>query len=105
MVLCLVSSHSLLSIVPGSLDVLRVLPAPDHVTVEAELRSSWATCPGCGSHSHRLHSRYPRVLCDLPWQGRPATIRVLARRFRCLATTCARKTLAEPLGTVAPVSA
>lgn len=105
MVLYLVSSRSLLSIVPGSLDVLRVLPTPDHVTVEAELRSSWATCPDCGSPSRRLHSRYPRVLRDLPWQGRPATIRVLARRFHCLATTCARKTFAEPLGAVAPVSA
>ncbi len=105
MVLCLASSRSVLSVVPGSLDVLRVFPTPDHVTVEAELRSTWATCPGCGSRSHRLHSRYPRVLRDLPWQGRPATIRVLARRFRCLASTCARKTFAEPLGTVAPVSA
>ncbi|MGI4799988.1 MAG: transposase family protein [Janthinobacterium lividum] len=90
MVLCLVS-YSLPTIVPGSLDVLRVLPTPDHVTVEAELRSIRATCPGCGSLSRRLHSRYPPVLRDLPWQRRPATIRVPARRFRCLTTTRDRK--------------
>ena len=41
-------------------------------------------CPACGLASRRLHSHYPRVLRDLPWQGRPATIRVTARRFRCL---------------------
>ncbi len=105
MVLCLVSSRSLLSLVPRPLDVLKVFPTPDHVTVEAELRSIRPTCPGCGSPSRRLHSRYSRVLCDLPWQGRPATIRLLARRFRCLNTACSRKTFAERLGTVAPVSA
>ena len=45
------------------------------------------------------------MLRDLPWQGRPATIRVTARRFRCLNPACARKTFAEKLGSIAPVSA
>ena len=55
--------------------------------------------------SRRLHSRYQRVLHDLPWQGHPATIRITARRFRCLNLECARKTFAERLGSVAPASA
>ena len=62
-------------------------------------------CPTCELPSERLHSYYPRVLRDLPWQGRPATIRVTARRFRCLNPACARKTFAEKLGSIAPVSA
>jgi transposase len=45
------------------------------------------------------------MLRDLPWQGRPAAIRVTARRFRCLNSTCARKTFAERLGSVAPTAA
>ena len=45
------------------------------------------------------------MLRDLPWQGRPATIRVAARRFRCLNSACTRQTFAERLGSVAPVSA
>ena len=103
MVVCLVPS-SLLSILPRSLEVVRVVPTPDHVTIEASLHRSPVTCPTCGLPSRRLHSRYPRVLLDLPWQGRPATIRISARRFRCLNTSCARKTFAERLVAVAPVS-
>ena len=104
MVVCLVPS-SLLSIVPAALEISRVLPTTADVTIEASLARSPVTCPDCGLPSRRLHSHYPRVLRDLPWQGRPATIRVMARRFRCLNLLCARKTFAERLGSVAPTSA
>ena len=40
-----------------------------------------------------------------PGKGGPATIRVTARRFRCLNSECARKTFAERLGSVALASA
>ena len=43
----------------------------------------------------RLHSRYQRILADLPWQGRPVALQVVARRFRCLNPSCARQTFAE----------
>lgn len=96
---------SLLSIVPAALKISRVVPTLKHVIVEAGLARSPVHCPTCGLPSRRLHSHYPRVLRDLPWQGRPATIRVTARRFRCLNPACARKTFAERLGSVASVSA
>lgn len=95
----------LLSIVPAGLKISQVLPTPHYVTIEAGLAQSAVVCPECNLPSWRLHSRYSRVLHDLPWQGRPATIRVTARRFRCLNSACARKTFAERLGSVAPVSA
>lgn len=102
---CLVSSP-LLSFVPRALQVLRVQPTPDQVTIEAGLhRNSAAVCPACGAASERVHSGYKRVLRDLPWQGRPVTIRVAARRLRCLNSTCERKTFVEPLGDVAAASA
>ncbi len=104
MVVCLVSSP-LLSIVPAALEIIRVLPTTEQVVIEAGLQRSTVDCPDCGLPSRRLHSHYPRVLRDLPWQGRPATIQVTARRFRCLTSTCARKTFAEQLGSVAPASA
>jgi transposase len=96
---------SLLSALPRTLEVIGVLPTVDHVTIEAGMPRSAVDCPACGLASRRLHSRYPRVLHDLPWQGRPATIRIAARRFRCLNPACARKTFAERLGSVAPASA
>ena len=97
--LCLVSS--LLSFIPQTLQVTRVLPAPDHVTIEAELPRGQVDCPACGLSSERLHSRYWRVLRDLPWQGRPVTIRLAARRFRCLNAGCRLKTFSECLAEVA----
>jgi transposase len=104
MVVCLVPS-SLLSIVTAALKISRVLPTTADVTIEASLPRSAVACPDCGMPSRRLHSYYPRVLRDLPWQGRPATIRITARRFRCLNLLCARKTFAERLGSVASTSA
>ena len=70
-----------------------VVPTIKDVIVEAGLARSPVHCPTCGLPSRRLHSHYPRVLRDLPWQGRPATIRVTARRFRCLNPACVRKDL------------
>ncbi|MBU6355833.1 MAG: transposase family protein [Rhodospirillales bacterium] len=55
--------------------------------------------------SRRIHSRYSRMLGDLPWQGRPVTLRVQARRFRCLNPACSRQTFAERLVNIAPVAA
>ena len=52
---CLLVSSRLLSFVPNSLQVTRLLPSP------------------------------------LPCQGRPVTIRVAARRFRCLNRICSRR--------------
>jgi transposase len=104
MVVCLVSPP-LLSIVPAALEIIRVVPTTEHVTIEAGLARGAVDCPDCGLPSRRLHSHYPRVLRDLPWQGRSATIQITARRFRCLNSACARKTFAERLGSVASASA
>jgi transposase len=96
MVLRIVSS-ALLSLIPRALRVLRVLPAADHVTVEASPSRCMAKCPTCGSASWRVHSNYMRTLRDLPSHGRMVMIQVFARRFRCLNAACVRKTFAERL--------
>ena len=96
MVLRLVSSPSL-SLIPRALRVLRVLPAADHVTIEAGPCRCMAECPTCGSASWRVHSNYLRKLRDLPSHGRAVMILVSARRFRCLNVACVRKTFAERL--------
>jgi transposase len=76
---------------------MRVLPTPERVTIEAAPRSTSAACPVCCNASRRVHSSYRRVLHDLPWQGRPVTIHVAARRFHCSNRSCARRTFAERL--------
>lgn len=52
-------------------------------------------CPGCKASSRRIHSRYQRRLSDLPLAGRPVRLMVVARRFRCDATLCARRIFTE----------
>jgi transposase len=54
-----------------------------------------SACPGCGTQSGRVHSRYRRRLADLPIAGRPARVVVLARRFYCNAVLCGRRVFTE----------
>lgn len=95
----------LLPLIPAGLLVQQVLPTPEHITIKASPRQNAAACPDCGVASRRVHSRYGRTLADLPWQGRPVTLAVHARRFRCLNPACARQTFAERLAEVAPAAA
>jgi len=98
-------SKCLLPLLPPGLAVLQVLPTPDRVTIVAQPCLPTGTCPDCSVPSYSVHSRYQRHLGDLPWQGRPVALRIKARRFRCLAPACSRKTFAEHLSGVAAAAA
>ena len=78
-------SKRLLPLIPAGLTVVQVLPSSDRVTIVARPLAQAAFCPDCGSPSQRLHSRYERRLFDLTTQGRPVSLQIQARRFRCLA--------------------
>ena len=92
-------------LIPAGLAVVQVLPTPERITIVAQPLSATAICPDCGTTSCRIHSHYERLLGDLPWQGRPALLRVQARRFRCLDPLCFRRTFAERLPGVALLAA
>lgn len=91
-------------LIPPGLAVVQVLPTPNRVVV-AQPQSPTAACPDCGTPSCSVHSRYERHLADLPWQGRPVALRIQARRFRCAAPACIRRTFAESLSGVAAAAA
>src|ERR1700748_1034974 len=59
------------------------------ITVGASGSVGW--CPLCGTVSRRIHSRYRRRVTDLPLSGRVVELLVIARRFRCDAVLCGRK--------------
>ena len=63
------------------------------ITVRAAAKAS--VCPGCGTRSERVHSRYCRRLADLPIAGRPVRLMLRARRFYCNAVLCGRRVFAE----------
>ncbi|TDH60256.1 transposase family protein [Dankookia rubra] len=52
----------------------------------------------------RVHSRYDRTLGDLPWQGRPVSLRIRVRRFLCLSPACFRRAVAKRLTGVTTVA-
>lgn len=90
-------------------DVAKLLPASAKITVDSlrieptfvELRirgsSASACCTCCGTRSTRVHSRYERIIRDLPWRGTPVRIRFIARRFFCDRAGCGRKLFAEQI--------
>ena len=95
----------LLPLIPAGLLVRQILPTPDSLVIVAASRGGTAACPDCGAPSAVVHSRYERHLQDLPWQGRPVTLRIQARRLRCRNPACQRQTFAERLVEGAAVAA
>ena len=72
-----------------------VTAAAGLLLVTARARAPEASCPGCGTVSGRVHSRYARTLADAAVGGRPVAIVLAVRRFFCAAPRCPRRTFAE----------
>ena len=70
---------------------------PTQVDVELRCTGATGTCPACQAVSRRVHSRYVRVVRDLPWAGTPMVLRVSTRRFFCDQPDCPRRVFAETL--------
>jgi transposase len=62
-------------------------------------------CPACGQASARVHSRYLRLVRDLPSAGRPVRLLLRVRRFFCGAPACPKRTFAERLPELVPYRA
>ncbi|MEV6537098.1 transposase family protein [Streptomyces sp. NPDC051639] len=65
------------------------------MTVQAAARSGRAPCPGCGTSSTRVHSRYVRRLDDTAAGRRRVIIELQVRRFRCHQQACSKATFVE----------
>jgi transposase len=71
------------------------------VTLTARSLQASAACPLCQTPTSRLHSRYRRVLWDLPWGPLPVRLILKVRRFRCARRACPRRIFTERLPEVA----
>ena len=56
-----------------------------------------ARCPDCGRRSRRVHSRYERVMADVPCGGAGVRLHVRPRRFWCRVRGCRRRIFCERL--------
>jgi transposase len=72
------------------------------ITLEVSSTRRTAPCPDCRQRSHRAHSRFTRVLADLPLGDFPVRLHLHARRFHCGNPACVRRTFRERLPEVAP---
>src|SRR6266700_7945 len=65
--------------------------------------ASEALCPLCQCRSESVHSRYVRLVADLPWAGWAVRLELHVRRFFCRNKACVRQIFTERLpGVVAP---
>ncbi len=85
-------------LIPAELSVESMHQSADTIVVAACGRSADCRCPQCGSVSRRIHSRYHRIIADLPCAGRRIELRLAVRRFVCCAANCHRKIFAERFG-------
>jgi transposase len=79
----------------AGVEVEEVSRAGGSVRITASTSVPAAVCPGCGTASGRVHSRYRRRLLDTAIGGCAVTICLTVRRFFCLMPGCAKKTFAE----------
>jgi transposase len=86
-----------ISLAPCGLIIERIEPEADALIIVARPTSDFAACPTCGQPSNSIHSRYQRLLSDLPSQGRLVRIKIFARRFRCLPADCRQRIFVERL--------
>ena len=68
---------------PKLLDLTGIRADASGITLSAKTSAHTARCPVCRKRSGKSHSRYTRILADLPWQGVPVTVRLHVRRFFC----------------------
>jgi transposase len=72
------------------------------VTLLLRTASATACCPVCQQPSPHVHSRYARTAHDLPYQGRPTTLHLTARKFFCRNSDCPRTLFCERLPDLLP---
>ena len=86
----------LLSLGPG-LEPTSISTAADGLTIHVSSTLPSSSCPLCSQLATRIHSRYTRVVADLPCAGQRVQLILHVRKFFCDTSECPRKIFAERL--------
>src|SRR5258708_19624291 len=90
---------------PSGLRLLRLEADEQSIIAVVTTTASGALCPLCQGHAESIHSRYTRMVTDLPWAGWAVRLELHVRRFFCQNKECPRRVFTERLpGVVAPSS-
>lgn len=79
------------------LNLERVILEEGNVTFHLRAMAAISTCPACRQSSSQIHSRYRRLLSDLPAHGGTIRIELHVRRFFCTSADCSRQIFTERL--------
>jgi transposase len=71
------------------------------LTLQVTATRTRVRCPLCHTPTPRVHSRYRRILADLPWGPYTVRLHLRVRKFFCDQPTCPRQIFTERLPTVA----
>ena len=92
---------STLLIAPNLLRLEKLVFQAGHITFFVRSIQTKTDCPRCRYPAFRVHSRYERLIADLPWAGIRAQIRLKARRFLCQNENCKQSIFCERIPDVA----
>jgi transposase len=81
----------------SSLHLVRLEADEQFILAVVATTSPEALCPLCQCRSQSIHSRYVRVVADLPWAGWAVRRELHVRRFFCLNKECMRQIFTERL--------
>lgn len=83
------------ALIPAGFIVDSMVSEVDRWVVRVRSVMRFSNCPCCGQPSTRVHSRYQRLLSDLPASGRRVYLEITARKFRCDVDGCGRRVFTE----------
>jgi transposase len=83
------------------LEACDVDDATAQITLRVRSTQTSVPCPGCAILAHRIHSRYSRLLADLPWAAYRVRLQLCVRKWFCRNRHCGRRIFTERLPTVA----
>ena len=92
-------------LIGASLSPTDLVFTPDLIAVARTSRIRTAACPVCGHLSDRVHSRYRRVLADLPLCGRAFVLVLRLRKLLCPNAGCLRHVFCERVHALAAAHA
>lgn len=82
---------------PTGLEITAIETIDDLLVVQIVSTKRCSYCPLCFCPATRIHSRYTRVVADLPCAGFRVQLRLHMRKFFCESADCFRKIFTERL--------
>lgn len=85
---------------PTCLHLLQLDASTSVIRAKVISTSAKASCPLCHGPSENIHSRYIRLVADLPWMGCAVRLELHVRRFFCGNVDCPRSIFTERLPSI-----